>query len=590
MPPPAPDTNWKIIDSEPQRQSPKLHKETRSIPAQILTILANRGISEPDDIKRFLNPSLDQLPFPQLLLGLSAAVAILVEARENRTPVLIHGDYDADGVTATALLVRFFREINLPVYYHLPDRISEGYGLNLESLATLRNRPGISEHPAPILLTVDCGITNIIETNQAKALGFRVIITDHHQPGPVLPDAEAIVNPHQPGCAFPFRDLAGVGVAFYLAAGLRSELVRQGAWAKHEQPNLRKFLDLVAIGTIADMVPLKGTNRILAKAGLEVINLSPGPGIKAMLEQISQSPERTTSETIAFQLAPRLNAAGRTGSAEQALRLLLTDDEVCARELALLLSQANQARKNLSEAMYQEARIQAEDQIADGKLVIFATGMDWHQGVTGLVASKLAREFWRPSVILALNQEGLAKGSVRSIGDFDILACLRNCSADLDKYGGHQAAAGVTLQSQNIAKFQAKLEETVTASIDLTNLEPRLDIDIVANPGEVMEAATLNYLKMLEPHGNGNPEPLFCCRPEGVRLSEVRKIGSDSLRFRVMVDNGTDNGFAGVGFGMSSWESIAGREPLCLAYKVTLNHYRGTWQWEIRVEDVKKST
>lgn len=586
---PAPDTNWKIISSSPQRKSAKLLEENREIPAPILTILANRGISEPDDIKRFLGPSLDHLPLPQLLTGLSSAVAILVEARKSRTPVLIYGDYDADGVTATALLVRFFREVNLPVYYHLPDRINEGYGLNLESLTTLRNRSGISEHPAPILLTVDCGITNIIETTQAKALGFRVIITDHHQPGPTLPDAEAIINPHQPGCTFPFRDLAGVGVAFYLAAGLRSKLVSQGVWTKPEQPNLRKLLDLVAIGTIADMVPLRGANRILAKVGLEVINLSPSPGIKAMLEQIRQSPERTTAETVAFQVAPRLNAAGRTGSAEQALLLLITDDEVRAKELAKSLSQANQVRKNLSEAMYQEARIQAEDQLAGGKLVLFVTGKDWHQGITGLVASKLAREFRRPSVVLALSESGIAKGSVRSMGDFDILACLRECSANLDKYGGHRAAAGVTLQSQKIAKFQAKLEETVAVSINLTDLEPRIDIDIIANPGEVMESAIWNYLKMLEPYGKGNHEPLFCCRPEGIRLFEIRKIGSDSLRFKVE-GNGNDDGFAGVGFGMSCWESVAGREPLRLAYKITLNHYRGTEQWEIHVEDVKKTS
>lgn len=576
--------HWKII-------SPRLQDRVaaKSIPATILSILANRGITDPGEIERFLNPTLEQLPSPQLLAGMDRAVAILVEARENQTPVLIHGDYDADGVTATALLVRFFREIDLPVFYNLPDRLSEGYGLNLESLVTLRNLPGISNHPAPLLLTVDCGITNNPEVTAAKDLGFRVIITDHHQPGPVLPDAEAIINPHQPGCDFPFKELAGVGVAFYLAIGLRAELARQGVWAKQAQPNLKKYLDLVAIGSVADMVPLRGTNRILVKVGLEVINHCPRPGLKAMLEQMGPGSGKVTAETIAYQLAPRLNAAGRTGSAESALLLLLEEDEKCAGKLAQSLSQANQLRKALAEAMYQEARIQAKSQLAEGRLVLVVAGRSWHQGIAGLVASKLAREFWRPAVVLALDAKGQARGSVRSIGSFDILACLRECSICLDKYGGHQAAAGVTLPANKVAEFHAKLAEAVTDSINLADLEPRLEIDILADPGEIMKEVIWNYLQQLEPYGTGNPEPIFCCRPEGIKLSEVRRVGADSLRFMIM-DNSKEKGFAGIGFGMSAWESAAKSKPLCLAYKVILNNYRGMQQWEIRVEDVKPST
>lgn len=581
------DKRWEIIGSGRPRQSPKSTASTESIPAPIQTILANRGLRDPEEIKDFLNPSLDQLPPPQLLMGMAAAVAILVEARERQTPVLIHGDYDADGVTATALLIKFFREIDLPVFYHLPDRDSEGYGLNLASLAALRNSAGVSGHPAPILLTVDCGITNLKETAAATALGFRVIITDHHQPGPVLPGAEAIINPHQPGCTFPFRNLAGVGVAFYLAAGLRAELVRRGAWAKDPPPNLKKYLDLVAIGTVADMVPLQGANRVLVKVGLEVINRCPGPGIKAILEQIAPGSVKVMAETIAFQLAPRLNAAGRTGSAEQALRLLLAEEQKSAAILAQSLGQANQLRKELSEAMYQEARLQAQRQLVEGRLVLVIAGEGWHQGIAGLVAAKLARDFWRPAVVLTLDQKGVARGSVRSVGNFDILACLQECSASLDKYGGHRAAAGVTLQSVKIAEFQAKLAESVACSIDQAELEPRLEIDLAADPGEIMKKTIWSFLQQLEPYGNGNPEPIFCCRSEGVKLSEVRKVGADSLRFRIM---GNGKGFAGIGFGMSAWASIAEREPLRLAYKIILNNFRGSEQWEIRVEDVKKTT
>lgn len=575
---------WELIDSGRQDDAAATTAFAKSIPTPILTILANRGICGVEEIKRFLNPALDQLPAPQLLMGMAQAVTILVGARENRTPVLIHGDYDADGVTATALLLKFFREIDLPVYHYLPDRFSEGYGLNLESLATLRNLAGISGHPAPILLTVDCGITAVAEVSLANSLGFQVIITDHHQPGPELPAAAAIINPHQPECGFPFKDLAGVGVAFYLAAGLRAELVRLGVWAPREQPNLKKYLDLVAIGSVADMVPLQGANRILVKVGLEVINRSPTPGLKAMLEQIGQGLGKVTAETIGFQLAPRLNAAGRTGSAEQALLLLLADEEIAAAEIARSLGQANQLRKDLSESIYNEALLLAEKQLAEGRSVVVVAGAAWHQGIAGLVASRLVRQLWRPAMVLVLDSDGLARGSVRSVGNLDILGCLRECGDLLDKYGGHRAAAGVTLKSANIEEFTATFGEAVARAVSPADLEPRLEIDIAVEPGALMRNDILNYLLQLAPYGTGNPEPIFCCGPEGIRLSQVKKVGADSLRFKT-AGNGQE--ISGVGFGMAAWASVAEQEPLRLAYKVILNSYRGSEKWEIRAEDIK---
>lgn len=577
---------WELIDSEQQDNSAATTNLAKSIPAPILTILANRGISGAEEIKQFLSPALDQLPSPQLLKGMAQAVTILVEARKNRTPVLIHGDYDADGVTATALLLKFFREIALPVYHYLPDRVNEGYGLNLESLASLRNRPGIAEHPAPILLTVDCGIIAVAEVSQANALGFQVIITDHHQPEPELPPAAAIINPHQPGCTFPFKDLAGVGVAFYLAAGLRTELVRLGVWAPHEQPNLKKYLDLVAIGSVADMVPLRGANRILVKVGLEVINRSPSPGLKAMLDEIGQGQGKVTAETIGFQLAPRLNAAGRTGSAERALQLLLADEEISAAEIALSLRQANQLRKELSEEMYKEALVLAEKQLEEGRSVLVVAGAGWHQGIAGLVASRLVRQLWRPAVVLVLDCDGQARGSVRSVGDFDILGCLRECSGVLERYGGHRAAAGLTLQSANIEEFTTNLDESVARAISTADLEPRLEIDIAVDPGALMGKEILKYLLQLAPYGTGNPEPIFCSRPEGIRLSQVKKVGADSLRFKT-AGNGQE--IAGVGFGLAAWASVAEQEPLRLAYKVILNSFRGIEKWELRIEDIKRA-
>jgi len=584
MPPKNTNLRWEIINPSRQHESFGAQSQNVAIPAPILTILANRGITDPQDIDNFLNPSLDQLPPPQLLLGLDRAVNILTEAWLRKTPVLVHGDYDADGVTATALLVKFFREINLPVFYHLPNRLNEGYGLNLESLPVLRKLPGIAEHSAPILLTVDCGITNHAEIAAANDLGFRVIVTDHHQPDPNLPAAEAIINPHQPGCTFPFRELAGVGVAFYLAAGLRAEMVRQGVWEKKAQPNLKRFLDLVAIGTVADMVSLGGANRILVKIGLEVINQAPSPGIKALLEQIGHGAGKATSETIAYQMAPRINAAGRTGAAEQALLLLLAEDEKSATVLAEVLGQANQLRKDLSESMYNSARIQAEEQFAAGRFALVVSGEGWSPGIAGLVATKLAREFWRPTVVLVLNVEDQVRGSARSVGKLDILACLRECSAYLNKYGGHPAAAGVSLDFAKVAVFHESLNESVAMAASPTDMEPRLEIDLWADPGEVMEESILNYVQNLGPYGNGNQEPIFGSRPEGVKLSEVKKVGTDSLRFRIEAPG---KGLSGIGFGLARWAETAKEGPLCLAYTITRNNFRGNESWEVRLVDVK---
>lgn len=553
------------------------------IPPVIMTILANRELTDPAEISRFLNPTLEQLPLPKLLHGLDKAVEILADAHASQDPVLVHGDYDADGVTATALLVMFFREIGLPVFYHLPDRFTDGYGLNHSVLASLRELPGIAEHPAPVLLTVDCGISNLAEVAAAKALGFRVIVSDHHLPGPDLPAAEAVVNPHQPGCPFPFKELAGVGVAFYLAAGLRSELVRRGGWADAKPPNLKKYLDLVAIGTVADMVPLRGANRVMVKTGLEVLNSRVRPGLRAMLARLANPAAKVTADTISYQLAPRLNAAGRTGSAVQALKLLLAEDAAEAALLARDLDAANQLRKEFTEKMFNEASLQAEGQVREANPVLVVSSSEWQLGIAGLLASRLVKEYWRPSVVLVVDQAGVARGSVRSLGDIDILAALQECTDLLDRFGGHRQAAGVTLRADRLAEFARRLREVVG---ELADAGPRLEIDLVAEPAELLRPEVRDYLQRLEPYGMGNPEPLFCVPEKGIRLLDPKIVGSGSLRFRIMANG---QGYGGVGFGMAGWAEVAAREALRLAYRICCNEYRGAEQWELRLEDIKET-
>jgi single-stranded-DNA-specific exonuclease len=569
---------WKILAGPAGRNVPG------EIPSIIRSILAGRGLHDQESISRFLRPSLEQLPPPQAMLGLNQAVSLLREALVNHQPVLIYGDYDADGICATALLANFFREIGLKTACYLPDRLREGYGLNLEALRRLRQIPELAGQKAPIMVTVDCGITNLVEIAEARRLGFRVIVTDHHLPGPELPDADTILNPKQPGCPFPFRELAGVGVAFYLAAGLRAALNVEGFWTGQTAPNLKKYLELVAVGSIADLVPLTGVNRILVKGGLEVLNATPTPGLAALIKISGLTPASLAAEAIAFQLAPRINAAGRIGSAQTALSLLRSESAVESQILAGQLEEANRQRKDLTEKIFAEARQMAQTQLANGETALVLGSSAWHPGIAGLVASRLVNEFWRPCVVLAIDEQGVARGSVRTAGEIDIHAALRACAGLLDKFGGHRQAAGVTLKNDHLPEFAKCFSAAVAKRAAPDDLIPVLHIDLQADLHELMGEPVRHYLKLMEPYGQGNPEPLFCCETAGVKLRKAKKVGSGSLRFQIE-DRGST--FTGIGFGLASWVDAANSHPLRLAYKICRNDFQGRERWEIRVEDVK---
>ncbi len=584
---PVPETPEKIWEILAGPMTSRYSGENGDIPPVIENILACRGLTDPAAIQSFLTPSLEQLPSPGTMLGLDRAVAILREALSSHNPVLIYGDYDADGICATALLANFFREIGLTVICYLPDRLREGYGLNQEALHRLRLSPELAGQPAPLLVTVDCGITSPIEVATARSLGFKVIVTDHHQPDPELPPADAILNPKQNDCSFPCRELAGVGVAFYLAAGLRSALVKTGYWSEGKSaPNLKKYLDLVAVGSVADLVPLTGVNRILVKAGLEVLNDNPGPGLAALIKKAGLTPGSLSAESIAYQLAPRINAAGRVGSALTALELLRTDSPVRAESLAEQMEETNQLRKTMTEKMAAEARRQAMKQMLEDNAALVLGSRDWHPGIVGLVASRLVNEFWRPAVALAIGPDGVARGSVRSVEFIDIHAVLKECAESLDKFGGHSQAAGVTLREENIAEFTANFNKAVTQAAAAADVKmtPVLRVDRQADIHELMVEPVWHYLKLMEPYGMGNPVPLFCSNPTGMKLDKPKKVGADSLRFQVR-SNG--NMYGGIGFGLANWLNQAEKHPLQLAYKICRNEFRGVERWEIRVEDIK---
>lgn len=575
--PSIPDKKWFI---EPIEQGEKI----AGVPSLICSLLAQRGVSGREAVEKFLNPSLEQLPAPTGMAGLEEAVAILAQGVVERRQVLIYGDYDADGITSTALLLSFFKEIGLACSWYIPDRTTEGYGLNIGALQKLRAGLNKADSPEPLLITVDCGISSHVEVAEARRLGFKVIITDHHRPPAELPEAEAIINPHRKDCTFPEKNLAGVGVAFYLLIGLRTRLTELGYWSGGRQPNLKRYLDLVAIGTIADLVPLTGANRVMVKAGLGVLSNNPRPGLQAILKNAGITDLPITADQIAFQVAPRINAAGRVARAGLALEVLLAENQGDAAEPAKLLEKANNHRKELSEEIFGQACGQAEIRLEEGGASLVLADETWHVGVVGLIASRIAERYHRPTVVLSCDEEGLARGSARSVGKLDLLERIEECAELLEKYGGHKGAAGLTIRSDRIEAFAEQFEASVDRIMKGADPQPTIYVNLRASVSELMNRHFLEFFEKLEPFGNGNPEPVFCSRQENCSLKELQKVGKNSLRFRV-----NDNGalIKGIAFGMADLLPIIKDVPISLAYKIFKNKFRGQTNWEIRAEDIK---
>jgi single-stranded-DNA-specific exonuclease len=399
-----------------------------------------------------------------------------------------------------------------------------------------------------------------------------------------LPGAEAVINPHRTDCPFPFKELAGVGVAFYLAAALRSRLLEIKYWQPGQQPNLKKYLDLVAIGSVADMVPLTGANRIMVKAGLEVMAENPRPGIKILMENASISTSSLNSGQIGFQIAPRINAAGRVGNARLALELLIgkSSDEVVG--VARELEKANNLRKELSERIFLEACQQAEIQMEMGRNTLVLVNDDWHVGVAGLIASKIVKLYCRPAIVLVGGGGGVATGSARSIGAINIFNVLEECSDLLKRFGGHKAAAGLSIKSELIEVFSERFEASVNRKIEEGDLQPTILVNLRASIDELLDLDFLAYYEKLEPFGQENQEPVFCNSEMAINLFDTRKIGRDSMRFRV---GGKESAVNGVAFGMAHLLPAVINTPVSMLFKITKNEFRGVSNWEVRAVDIK---
>ncbi|MBF0143255.1 MAG: single-stranded-DNA-specific exonuclease RecJ [Magnetococcales bacterium] len=487
------------------------------LPPLFAPLLASRRLETAAAASAFLSPGLGRLVDPLGLGGMEAAVGRLAAALEGGESVAVFGDYDVDGATSTALLVRYFRALDRKLRVYIPDRLTEGYGPNPQAMALL------AAEGVRLIVTVDCGTTAGESLEVAAGLGVDVIVTDHHQGIGEAPKAVAVVNPNQSGDGFPHKELAGVGVAFYLLMALNRELRNRGWFlAGRREPDLKGLLDLVALGTIADVAPLTGMNRHLVAVGLRQALRSRHPGLVALMRGLRLDGGLSVGQ-VGFHLAPRINAGGRLGQGDLGWSLLATDDQAEAEAIAAILEQSNKERRQIEERILGEAvaRIESEG-LAELRRGLVVAGRDWHPGVVGIIASRLAERYHRPTVVIGLDGGESVRGSGRSIPGVDLLAAIQACSGYLQRFGGHKVAAGVTLRAEVVDDFALAFDQAVREGNDPEVFRPFLAVD-AALPLREVGPGLFEGLDRLRPFGRGNPEPVFVLEDMAVESARVLK-------------------------------------------------------------------
>lgn len=516
------------------KQNPKLSKKISDklgISPLTSQVLINRGVNSEIEAENFLNPSLFDLPSPFLMKGMQEAVERLKKSVYLGQKIAVYGDYDVDGVTGTSLLYNFLRFLKADIIYYNPDRFKEGYGINRDAIDYLRGQN------ANLIISVDCGIRAFGEVEYAKSLGIDFIITDHHEPPETLPDAVAVLNPHQKGCKYPAKEIVGVGVVFNLTLALRRTLRDEGFF-KDQEPNLGDYLDLVALGTVADCAPLVNVNRVIVREGLRRMEKPKRAGLKA-LKDISGIKREVNSFDLGFKLGPRVNAMGRMGSACEAVELFISDKYDFAYDLARKLNSENQNRQNVEKQILDSAVEMIEsDPETDGFNSIVLYSRDWHQGVIGIVASRIAERYQKPVFLVAVDENGVGKGSGRSINGINIYSAILEVQSLFENFGGHEQAAGITIREENIDKFRKMFSSALENQSGANFKETILDSEIVF--ADITENF-IDELEMLSPYGIGNPRPVFLTRKAAVISSRVYKerhmgitLESDGKTFTAM--------------------------------------------------------
>ena len=561
------------LKSKPEKHKVHQLQNELQIDETIATLLVQRGIETFEQAKSFFRPSLSDLHDPFLMKDMDIAVKRIEKAIESGENILVFGDYDVDGTTAVSLVASYFRTIYPNIDTYIPDRYAEGYGISFKGIDYAEDN-GIS-----LIIALDCGIKSVDHVAYAKEKNIDFIICDHHLPGEILPNAVAVLDPKRLDCTYPYKELCGCGIGFKL---IQAYSQKKGEIIE----NLIPYLDLVATAIAADIVPMNGENRILAKFGLEVINAVPRPGIQALIQNIKK--KELTITDVVFVIAPRINAAGRIKHGNHAVALLTEFNFEQAQQFASEIEGYNSDRKGLDKQITAEALVQIEENKEEKRFTTVLYQEDWHKGVIGIVASRLIETYYRPTIVFTKSGDKLA-ASARSVQDFDLYAALEQCSEYLEQFGGHKYAAGMTMKEENFSAFKAAFEKVVKETIHPDLLIPQINIDATLALSEI-EPKFSRILSQFEPFGPENMTPVFLTT-NVVDTGYGKTIGQEEEHLKLFVKSATDangEGFGVIGFGLGNKLSITqGRQPFELVYCIDENEFNGTVTTQLRAKDLQ---
>lgn len=556
---------WQIYETN-EVESERISKKY-NLNKLLASILINRNIKE-EQIKTFLEPTRQNFHNPFLMPDMEIAVNRIIKSINNKEKVIIYGDYDVDGITSITVLKSFLEDRGMNVDYYIPNRLEEGYGLNIPAVEKISNQK------YNLMITVDCGISAVKEIEYANSLGIETIVTDHHEVGEELPNALAVVDAKRKDNEYPCRDLAGVGVVFKLiqALGMRLNI---------EEKEYLKFLDIVCVGTISDIVPLVDENRVITKLGLLLVKQTKNMGLKSLL--ISSGYKNIDSNTISFGVAPRINACGRMGHADEALKLFLAKDVYEVNRLTQLLNDYNKIRQEKEKSIYEEAIKQIEEKQLFNKNAIIVGGENWHHGVIGIVSSKITDLYFKPSILLCY-EDDLAKGSGRSIPGFDLHDALMKCQDSIERFGGHAMAIGITIKKENFEKFSEEVEKVaedakINEIIPIINIDARIELSEINK--EIVES-----LKQLEPFGEGNKTPIFAFK--NLKIDSIRSLTEGKHIKMTLKDENTIIDAIGFNLGYLADEYRIG-DKIDVVGNLEINSFNGVDSLQINLKDVIKS-
>lgn len=560
-----------VLRDRPNTDQTVLLQDALNIPRIISEILVSRDIKTPEQAKKFFRPDWSHLHDPFLMKDMNLAVERIISAVKKQEKILIYGDYDVDGITSVSTLYLFLKQIGTEPLFYIPDRLQEGYGLSKNGIKKA-HEAGVS-----LLITVDCGITAVEEVAFAKTLGIDVIVSDHHEPAETTPDASAVLDPKRKDSTYPFNELAGVGVVFKLIQAISETL-----GLDHE--SYRQFIDLVALGSAADIVPLVDENRVFVNKGLEKINNDCRLGIKAMFEAAGWKGQNVSTGKLVFIIAPRINAVGRLGNAERAVRLLISESEQRTLNIARILESENRNRKTIDEETYKDALdlLSLEFDINTDKAIVLAKE-GWHSGVIGIVASRVAEHSHRPTVMISV-ENGIGKGSARSIASFDVYSAIKKCSDKLIGFGGHRYAAGLTIELDKIEEFKEAFKKVARELLTEEDLVKKIVYDGELELSDI-DDRFVKILRYFAPYGPKNMRPVFRTSRLNV-VGSPRIVGRNHLKFRVAQNNKM---FDAIGFDMGEliYRVSPGENNLDMLYVIEENFWNGRTKVQLRVKDLQ---